>query len=70
MTSFPQYSFKCDRCDTTAVAPMNSAPPSHARAAAPEGWATITIGTDPGRPPHHLCPKCNAAFGFFMGGHA
>ena len=70
MTVFPTNRFKCDRCETTADTPMHSAPPSHQRSAAPEGWATLQIGTDPQRPSHHLCPKCNAAFEYFMGAKA
>lgn len=66
MTATPMYRFKCDRCETTdddaSMRAEDGAPKT------PEGWATLRIGTDPSRPHHHLCPKCNDKFGKFMEG--
>jgi len=63
MTATPMYRFKCDRCDSVDDATFTV---EGSTAKAPEGWATIKIGTDPNRPHHHLCPKCNDKFGKFM----
>ena len=68
MSAFPEYRYVCDRCKTSTNVVMASAPPAHTRAAGPEHWTMLSVGSDPGTPAQHLCPRCTIAFFGFMSG--
>ena len=67
MSVYPENRFVCDRCRTSVNMPMASAPPTHARAAGPDGWMTLSLGADPSSPPSHFCPECTGRFKEFVG---
>lgn len=68
MSATPEYRFKCDRCLDEIHASMQGSAPVHTRVTAPEGWMTLTIGTDPSTPVSHLCPPCAFGLKAYMSG--
>lgn len=66
MSAFPETRYQCDCCFVEATMPVQNTP-VHTRAAGPEGWTAMTIGTEPNTPLTHLCGACSVRFSAFMG---
>ena len=65
MSAFPEMHYACDRCSTEMSVAIQNVPPPM-RAAGPAGWLCLSIGTDPAKPPSHLCEECAIRFAEFM----
>jgi hypothetical protein len=63
MSAFPEYRFKCDRCEAELYLPMENTPAGNK---GPHGWLQLRVGVDPSTPARHLCIDCVAAFKEFF----
>jgi len=62
MTHNPEMRYRCDRCHTDTIQPMDSNGP---RAAPPVGWLTLWVDSSTA-PATHLCKVCAPEFYQFM----